>query len=74
MVRSSYRVAALLRGFRGRPAGDTAAAIDAIMSIASFADAHWETLQELDVNPLIVLPQGQGAVAVDALLRLSGSE
>jgi acyl-CoA synthetase (NDP forming) len=67
----SLKVATLLRGFRGKPPGDTKAAIDAILNIASFADAHWATLQELDVNPLIVLPHGQGAVAVDALLRLS---
>ncbi len=67
----SLKAATLLRGFRGRPAGDTGAAIDAILNIASFAEAHWATILELDVNPLIVLPQGQGAVAVDALLYLS---
>jgi acyl-CoA synthetase (NDP forming) len=69
----SLKLATLLRGFRGKPPGDTAAAIGAILKIAAFAEAHWETLEELDVNPLIVLPQGQGAVAVDALLCLSGT-
>jgi acyl-CoA synthetase (NDP forming) len=66
----SLKVATLLSGFRGKPPGDFAAAVHAILNIASFADAHWETLQELDVNPLIVLPRGRGTVAVDALLRL----
>ena len=67
----ALKVSRLLAGFRGKPAGDVAAAIDAIMAIAAFADAHWSALRELDVNPLIVLPQGQGIVAVDALLGLS---
>jgi acyl-CoA synthetase (NDP forming) len=67
------KVAALLRGFRGRPAGDIAAAIEAIATLARFAESHWDTLQELDVNPLIVLPQGHGIVAVDALLRVCES-
>jgi hypothetical protein len=38
--------------------------------VARFAEAHAESLEELDVNPLLVLPPGQGAVAVDALIRL----
>ena len=46
------------------------AAIDAIMAIAAYAEAHAARLEELDVNPLLVLPEGQGAVAVDALIRL----
>jgi hypothetical protein len=69
----SLKAATLLGGYRGRPPGDTPAAVDAILNIAAFADAHWATIVELDVNPLVVLPQGRGAVAVDALLRLSES-
>jgi acyl-CoA synthetase (NDP forming) len=64
-------VSKLLRGFRGSPAGDLNAVIDAILSIAEFADHHWDTLLELDVNPLMVLPEGQGAVAADALICLA---
>ena len=63
-------VSKLLSGFRGSPAGDLEAAIDAILSIAEFADHYWDTLLELDVNPLMVLPEGQGAVAADALICL----
>jgi acyl-CoA synthetase (NDP forming) len=68
---SQLKVSKLLAGFRGRPPGDTAAVIDVIMAIAQMTDVLWDSVQELDVNPLIVRPQGQGAVAVDALLRLS---
>jgi len=42
------------------------------MAIAKFADAHRDRLVELDVNPLMVLPEGQGAVAVDALIVMAG--
>ncbi|HEX3218108.1 MAG TPA: acetate--CoA ligase family protein [Aestuariivirgaceae bacterium] len=63
------RIAALIDGFRGRK-GDRAAVIGAIEAVARFAQAHGPYIEELDVNPLMVLPPGQGAVAVDALLRL----
>ncbi len=62
-------VSKLLAGFRGKPAGDRKAAIAAILAIAHFAEAQGDRLIELDVNPLIVLPEGQGAVAADALIR-----
>ena len=66
------KVMKLLKGYRGKPAGDVEAAIDAVMAIAKFADAHRDRLVELDVNPLMVLPEGQGAVAVDALIVMAG--
>ena len=63
--------APLLRGFRGRPAGDLDAVVEAAMAVARFAAAHADRLVELDVNPLIVRPAGKGAVAADVLIRLS---
>jgi acetate---CoA ligase (ADP-forming) len=66
------KVARLLKGYRGKPAGDFDAAVSAIMAIAGFAEANRERIVELDVNPLMVLPLGQGAVAVDALIVMSG--
>ncbi|HAJ18657.1 MAG TPA: acyl-CoA synthetase, partial [Rhodospirillaceae bacterium] len=62
-------VAKLLAGFRGRPAGDRQALIDAIMAVAGFIEQNKDRLVEMDINPLIVLPQGQGVVAVDAVIR-----
>ena len=59
--------ALLLTGFRGGPALD----VDAVAKIASqlgqFAGAHTE-IAEIDVNPLVVYPEQQGAVVVDALI------
>ena len=65
------RIAKLLNGFRGRPAGDLPALVDAVMAIAIFAQAHRSRLMELDVNPILVLPVGRGVVAVDVLMRMS---
>ena len=67
---AGLRCAPLLRGHRGRPAGDVDAAVAAVLAIANFGVAHAAALEELDVNPLAVLPAGQGAVALDALLRI----
>jgi succinyl-CoA synthetase beta subunit len=47
------------------------ALLDAVLAIAAYAQAQASTLVELDVNPLLVLPQGQGVLAVDALIRLN---
>jgi acetate---CoA ligase (ADP-forming) len=69
---SGLRVAKLLAGYRGRPAGDRGAVVDAVMAVAAFAEAHRDGLVELDVNPLLVLPDGQGALAVDALVVMDG--
>ena len=64
----------LVTGFRGRPAGDVEALLDAVMAVLAYAQANAACLLELDVNPLLVLPQGRGVLAVDALIRLSGEE
>ena len=63
--------ARLLAGYRGREPADREAAVDAISAIADFAEAHRGSLVELDVNPLLVRPQGRGSVAVDALVRMA---
>jgi acetyl-CoA synthetase len=66
----SLKIAAVIDGLRGRPRGDWNALIDAVEAIARYAEAQRDALIELDVNPLLVLPEGSGAVAVDALIRL----
>jgi acetyl-CoA synthetase len=60
----------LLEGFRGKPAGDVAALIEAIIAVTRYAQQNASRLVELDVNPIIVRPTGRGVVAVDALIRL----
>ena len=70
----SLRCWPLLQGFRGRPAGDVDALVDAVLAVAAYAQAHAATLLELDVNPVLVLPQGQGVLAVDAMIRITSDE
>jgi acyl-CoA synthetase (NDP forming) len=65
----SLKVWKLIEGFRGK-SGDVAATVRAIEAVAAFAEAHRGLIEELDVNPLLVLPPGHGAVAVDALIRM----
>lgn len=67
----SLRAFKLLDGFRGRPKGDIAAAVEAVAAVARFAQEHAASLVELDVNPLMVRPEGKGAIAADALIRVS---
>ena len=60
--------AALLRGWRNRPAADLNAAVAAIESIQACALDRLAEIEELEVNPLIV--GTSGACAADALIRL----
>ncbi|MBZ5588362.1 MAG: acetate--CoA ligase family protein [Acidobacteriia bacterium] len=59
----------LLGAFRGRPAGDIAALKRALVRLAALAAAHPE-IAECDVNPLLVLDEGRGCVAVDVRIRV----
>ena len=62
--------AKLLRGFRGQPPADVDALADTLVHVSHLA-LHLEGhLAELDINPLMVLPAGQGVKAVDALVVL----
>jgi acyl-CoA synthetase (NDP forming) len=58
----------LLDGYRGRARADVGAAIDAIIAISGFVSHHADAIEELDINPLIVCGEGQGAWIADALL------
>jgi len=64
---SSLKAGTLIDGYRGGPAGDIEAVLDAIEVIAALAADNADTLYELDVNPLLVTPGA--AVAADALIR-----
>ncbi|WVT72088.1 acetate--CoA ligase family protein [Sinorhizobium chiapasense] len=63
------KIRRLLDGYRGGPTADFAALIEAVAAAASYVVSNASKLEELDINPLMVLPNGQGAVAADALIR-----
>ncbi len=62
------RAARLLRGYRGRPVADEDALVEAMVRLSQFAAAHGTALEEMDVNPLVVLPKGEGVLALDAVI------
>ena len=65
----SLQMFPLLDGYRGRPKADLEAAIDTIDKIADFALVT--DVVEMDINPLIVCAEGQGAWVADALMVLN---
>jgi acetate---CoA ligase (ADP-forming) len=60
--------AALLNGYRGRPALDVTALADALARVSLLIADHAERIAEIDVNPLFV--RENGVVAADALVVL----
>jgi hypothetical protein len=67
MVRE-IRGAALLAPVRGGPAADMPALTACLEALGDFAWAARAHVAEIDLNPIKVLPAGQGAVVVDALI------
>jgi acyl-CoA synthetase (NDP forming) len=64
----------LLDGYRGAPKADVEAAAKAIEALGNAVLAGGAALREVEINPLLVLPEGQGAIAVDALVLLNETE
>ena len=58
----------LLQGVRGEPPADVDALIDLLVAVARFAADHADAIAEIDLNPVIVHPRGQGLSVVDALI------
>jgi acyl-CoA synthetase (NDP forming) len=61
----------LLDGFRGRPPADVDALVSAVVSFSQMAAMLGERLVEAEINPLFVLPRGQGVRAVDGVAVLA---
>ena len=57
----------LLSGFRGSPAADIGAVAKIAARLGAFVVQHPE-VAEVDLNPVVVYPQGEGAIALDALI------
>jgi len=68
MIREIAGYPALARG-RGRPPADVDALADVIVRLSALALDLEDRLAELEINPLIVLPAGQGVIAADASIR-----
>jgi len=64
----------ILEGVRGAPPADIDALAGALARLSVFAAANADKLDSIDINPFIVLPEGKGAVAVDALIVPAAGE
>lgn len=64
MVRAT-RSWPLLRGYRGSPPADAPALAQLLVNLSRLAVEQARWLVSLDLNPVMVLPQGQGVMAVD---------
>jgi acyl-CoA synthetase (NDP forming) len=60
----------LLDGFRGAPRADIAALADLVARVSVFAAACQDAVREVELNPVIVHPAGQGCSVADALLLI----
>lgn len=60
----------LLTGYRGDKPRDIAALAKVIVAVGRLAQDFKDDLAEVDINPVLVLPEGNGVVAVDALMVL----
>jgi acetyl coenzyme A synthetase (ADP forming)-like protein len=61
-----------LRGFRSAGPADREAVVDALLRLSQLALDH-ENILELEINPLRVMPGGEGAMALDVRLRVAST-
>jgi acetyltransferase len=64
----------ILKGVRGKRRSDIEALVDVLLRISRLAKDWEDTIAEIDINPLIVLEEGRGVKAVDALVVLKQPE
>ena len=64
---------ALLQGARGTPPCDVDALADALAALSRFAHARRDDFSSVEINPLLALPAGQGALALDAVVMRAGA-
>jgi acyl-CoA synthetase (NDP forming) len=67
----NLKCAPLLNCFRGCQPADLNAAVDVILKVAALVEKDPASIIELDINPLMLLADGQGVVAADALIGLN---
>ena len=66
---SRLKVRKLIEGYRGNAGSSLEIVADAVLSAAEYVVKNAAKLEELDINPLMVLAESRGAIAADALIR-----
>lgn len=67
MIRS-LKLFPLLDGARGQAKADVAAAARTVAQLSTFACRHAQDVAEIDMNPILVRPEGEGVLVLDALM------
>ncbi len=62
------RAGKILRGTRGKGPYDLSALATTLSRLSVFAAEHGDTIESAEINPFVVLPEGRGAVALDAVI------
>ena len=62
------RAGTVLGGARGKGPYDVAALVAALARLSVFAAQHGDRIDSAEINPFVVLPEGRGAVALDAVI------
>ena len=70
----SVRGAAVLTGARGRPPADVDALARALSRLSVFAAGAGPRLRSVDLNPVLAMPEGEGAFALDAVIELDDED
>ncbi|MBN8979413.1 MAG: acetate--CoA ligase family protein [Rhizobiales bacterium] len=65
---NELKAAPLLHGFRGAPKADVGALTTLIAQISQLAAWHRDEIAEIEINPVLVYPVGDGTTIVDALV------
>ncbi|MES2190445.1 MAG: acetate--CoA ligase family protein [Pseudomonadota bacterium] len=73
MIRS-LKMFPLLDGARGQPRADVAAAARTVARLSEFACRHAGDVAEIDMNPILVKPEGEGVLVLDALMVARSSQ
>ena len=73
MISRSKTAEKLLGGFRGRPRADRAALVKLIGDFAALVARLGDDVAAIDLNPVMVLPEGKGAKIVDAAIEFAPS-
>jgi acyl-CoA synthetase (NDP forming) len=71
---AELRGAGLLQGSRGRPAADVDALVETVVRFSSLAAELPEGVRTVELNPLLVLPRGQGVLMLDAAIELDQAQ
>ncbi|WP_375262997.1 acetate--CoA ligase family protein [Palleronia sp.] len=70
----SIRSAAILQGARGTEPADIGALAEMLSNLSIFAAGAGKRLVSIDLNPVLAMPEGQGAYALDAVIELDRQE